>query len=106
MKYHAHVYWGNSSERKVAMRARAALEREACLLGRIWDEPIGPHPLPMFQVMYDSASQSNIEQLLASFGLSILLHEDIGVDHVRDHTDGARWLGNPLTLNLDFLRSV
>jgi len=102
MKYHAHVYWGNSSERKVAMQARAALEREACLLGRIWDEPIGPHPLPMYQVMYDSASQSNIEQLLATFDLSILLHEDIGVDH----TDGARWLGNPLRLNLDFLRSV
>ena len=56
--------------------------------------------------MYDSASQSDIEQLLASFDLSILLHEDIGVDHVRDHTDGARWLGNPLALNLDFLRSV
>jgi len=106
MKYHAHVYWGNSNERKIAMRARASLEREVCSLGRIWDKPIGPHPLPMYQVMYDSASRSDIEPLLASFDLSILLHEDIGVDHVRDHTDGARWLGNPLALKLDFLRSV
>jgi hypothetical protein len=32
--------------------------------------------------------------------------EDVGLDNVRDHTDGARWLGNSLTLDLDFLNNA
>ena len=38
--------------------------------------------------------------------LSILLHEDVGVDHVRDHTTGARWIGTPVDLDLDFLQQL
>jgi aromatic ring-cleaving dioxygenase len=32
--------------------------------------------------------------------------ENVGLDNVRDHTDGARWLGNSLTLDLDFLKNA
>jgi aromatic ring-cleaving dioxygenase len=35
---------------------------------------------------------------------SILVHEKTG-DHMYDHTKGARWLGTPLELNLEFLRN-
>ena len=107
MKYHAHIYWNNPQERHTAMWARTFLHDNGCGLGRIWDKPIGPHPLPMFQVMYDSTNQTCIEDFLAKTGLTILLHEDIGVNHVRDHTEGARWLGQGgLELDLDFLRSI
>ena len=37
--------------------------------------------------------------LFRSQDMSILLHESIN-DDLRDHTDGARWLGEPLELNL------
>jgi len=33
-----------------------------------------------------------------------LVHEKTG-DHMYDHTKGARWLGEPLELNLEFLKN-
>ena len=107
MNYHAHIYWSNEQERHTAMQVRTYLHDNGCALGRIWDKPIGPHPLPMYQAMYDSSNQGCIEEYLVKTGLTILLHEDIGVNHVRDHTEGALWLnGGGLELNLDFLRAI
>lgn len=104
MNYHAHIYWNSKFERDRAISIRQQLQNLGCGLGRIWDEPIGPHPLPMYQVMYDDSIKDKVEEYLMPKNLSILLHEDIGIDHVRDHTEGARWIGTPLQLDLDFLR--
>lgn len=106
MKYHAHVYWRDTAEKKTALGLRSHLERLGCLLGQVHDHPIGPHPLPMYQVMYDTVKQPQVESFLNQTNLSILLHEDVGEDHVRDHTDGARWINQSLVLNLDFLKTL
>ena len=106
MNYHAHIYWQDSEQRTKAMEARTYLHDNGCALGRIWDKPIGPHPLPMYQVMYNSSNQNCIETYLRTTGLNILLHEDIGDDHVRDHTEGARWIGVPQQLDLEFLKKL
>jgi DOPA 4,5-dioxygenase len=91
----------------MALAMRPALQSIGCGLGRVHDKAIGPHPLPMYQVMYDSSIQNEVETFLqVPSSLSILLHEDIGIDHVRDHTEGARWIGKPLELNLEFLQRV
>jgi len=74
-------------------------------LGAIHDRPIGPHPLSMYQIIYDSSIQNEVETLLRIQPMSILLHEDIGIDHVKDHTDGARWINTPLELDLQFLEN-
>lgn len=104
MKYHAHIYWRNDVERTMALAMRPSLQSMGCGLGQVHDRAIGPHPLPMYQVMYDSNQQHKIETFLrVPSSLSILLHEDIGIDHVRDHTQGARWFGEPLELDLEFL---
>jgi aromatic ring-cleaving dioxygenase len=34
-----------------------------------------------------------------------LIHEKTN-DHMYDHTEGARWLGTPLELNLEFLLNL
>jgi len=106
MKYHAHIYWKDLQQREIAMLTRTYLHDRGCELGRIWDRPIGPHPLPMFQVIYDSVIKDCIESYLSGIDLTILLHEDIGEDHVRDHTEGARWINGPLELDLEFLRKL
>ena len=106
MNYHAHIYWKDQNQRDLAMTTRNYLHDRGCALGRIWDKPIGPHPLPMFQVMYDTEIKDCVEDYLGSVGLTVLLHEDIGEDHVRDHTEGARWIGDPLPLDLDFLERL
>ena len=70
------------------------------------DFPIGPHPLPMFEAHVSAANLPAIEaQLVANrVNCSILVHEKTN-DHMNDHTKGARWLGTPLELNLEFLRN-
>lgn len=103
MNYHAHVYWKNSQERELALSLREYLSHMGCGLGSVHDRAIGPHPLPMYQVMYDNSIKPQVEVFLESKSLTVLLHEDIGIDHVRDHTEGARWIGEALDLDLEFL---
>ena len=102
MEYHAHIYWRDSKERARAMSFRAYLEDMGCYLGRVWDYPIGPHPLPMYQAIYDSSNKDLVEKYLTGNRNTntILLHESIN-DDLRDHTEGARWLGESLELKLD-----
>jgi len=103
MKYHAHIYWKNLNEKEKALSFRITLHDNGCGLGRIKDKPVGPHPLPMYQVMYEASNKEFVENYLKKYNgkISILLHEDIGHDHKRDHTDGARWIGKKLQLNLE-----
>ena len=104
MHYHAHVYWQNEAQRREALLLRQPLAELGCQLGRIWDEAIGPHPFAMYQVNYTDQNAGDVEQLLNTTKLDILLHEDTGND-VRDHTQGARWLGRKLTLNIEWLQT-
>ena len=104
MNYHAHIYWNNPKEKIEALATRIYLEKKGCILGRVWDIPKGPHPLPMFQVKYSSKNQKQVEEYLKNTSLTILLHEDIGYDDIRDHTEGARWIGKPLSLGLETLK--
>ena len=104
MNYHAHIYWKNEDEKTLALDLRLTLHDNGCGLGRIRKAPVGPHPLPMYQVMYNEKNQQFVENYLKknSGVLSILLHEALEEDHLRDHTQGARWIGPPLELRLEF----
>ena len=70
------------------------------------EKPIGPHPLPMFEAHVTDKNLQAIESKLVAnrSNCSILIHEKTG-DHVYDHTTGARFLGEPLELNIEFLRN-
>ena len=107
MRYHAHIYWTDQTSRSIALGLREPLASIGCDLGSVHDRSIGPHPLPMYQVAYDDAIRVNVEEFLRGNAdqLSILLHDDTG-NHVTDHTDGARWIGNPLSLDIELLRRL
>lgn len=102
MHYHAHIYWQNEAQRFEALHLRQPLQELGCQLGSIHNEPIGPHPLAMYQVNYNSNIAEEVEHLLSQTKLDILLHEDTG-DDVRDHTVGARWIGSKLKLDIAWL---
>jgi DOPA 4,5-dioxygenase len=104
MEYHAHVYWHDDDQQKLSLKLRKSLTGLGCELGRIMDHPVGPHPLPSYQVNYSSENAAQVENLLSRSGLDVLLHEDTG-DDMRDHTDGARWLGQTLKLDLEWLEN-
>ena len=106
MNYHAHIYWDSKEEKAKALKLRLFLHDNGCSLGRIRDEAVGPHPLPMYQVGYNDKIKVDIEKYLYSHhaSLSILLHENQGEDELRNHTIGARWIGEALELKLSFFQ--
>lgn len=103
--YHAHVYYSAAS-RDAAARLRAALgEHFAVQLGRWHDEPVGPHPVSMYQVAFVAAEFPRVVPwLMLNRGkLNILVHPLTGDDY-EDHAHFALWLGKPVKLDLAVLR--
>ena len=106
MNYDIHTYWRNSDEREEALELQKVLIESNVQTFPFVEKPIGPHPYPMFESHVTNQTLPVIELLLVANrqSCSILIHEKTG-DHVYDHTKGARFLGEPLELNIEFLRN-
>jgi aromatic ring-cleaving dioxygenase len=103
--YHAHVYFRDAREREAAARVRAELAaRFHVQLGHWHERPVGPHPLPMYQVAFAPDEFDRIVPwlMLNRAGLTILLHPETGED-IEDHRDRSMWLGERLELDLSVL---
>ena len=103
--YHAHVYY-HPETRSLAERLRSAIgERFGAQLGGWHDEPVGPHPVAMYQVAFAREEYSSLVPwlMLNREGLNILIHP-LTDDSVADHTRFAAWLGTPLPLRIEALR--
>jgi DOPA 4,5-dioxygenase len=103
--YHAHVYYSPQT-RAIAEHVRAAIgERFQARLGSWHDEPVGPHPVSMYQVAFEAEEFPTLVPwlMLNRGGLDVLVHPLSG-DSVADHTRFAAWLGSPLPLRLGVLR--
>ena len=106
MNYDIHTYWRNAEERDEALKLKQILIDNNVQTFSLVEIPIGPHPLPMFESHVTDQTLPVIESLLLAKrkSCSILIHEKTG-DHVYDHTKGARFLGEPLELNIEFLKN-
>jgi aromatic ring-cleaving dioxygenase len=103
--YHAHVYY-NAATRGEAERLREAIAGQFTVeLGSWHDEPVGPHPVSMYQVAFapDEFPRLVPWLMLHRGGLDVLVHPQTG-DGYADHTRHASWLGAKLKLRLDVLR--
>ena len=99
--YHAHVYYDDAS-RPAAARLREAIEeRFEVRMGRWRDEPVGPHPGPMYQVAFAAEIFPAIVPwlMLNRRGLTVFVHPETG-DDLADHRDHALWMGKMLSLDL------
>lgn len=102
-EYDAHIYY-SPQDRSMAAHLREVLQEKFPLdtvqIGPLFDRPIGPHPIPMFEVNFLKKHYQEISGWLDSNrgNLSVLIHEVTGNDP-RDHTSGALWLGEPLKLD-------
>ena len=107
MNYDIHIYWRNNDERNEALALQKVLIENNVQTFPLVEKPIGPHPYPMFESHVTTQTLPVIESLLTANRVScpILIHEKTG-DHVYDHTKGARFLGEPLELNIEFLRNL
>jgi len=106
LNYDIHIYWRNSDECEEALALQKVLIENNVQTFSLVEKPIGPHPYPMFESHVNSQTLPIIESLLVANrkSCSILIHEKTG-DHVYDYTKGSRFLGEPLELNIEFLRS-
>ena len=103
--YHAHIYFDASTLAWAKTLGQQAAERFGLRVGRYHEQPVGPHPKWSVQITF---SHKNFEQFIPWLdeqrqGLSVLVHGMTG-DDLKDHTDYAYWLGQPLELDLDLFR--
>lgn len=105
--YHAHIYY-DAATRGVAdsIRTRIA-DRFSVRLGRWHDEPVGPHPLAMFQVAFLPALFPTLVPwlMLNRAGLNVLVHPNTGAPRA-DHLVHAAWLGAVLPLKGEVLPEI
>lgn len=75
--------------------------------GKFHPFAVGPHPLPMFTLMFDCEFREEIREFLLAKrrDLVVLIHEDTGDDY-HDHTAGAEWLGEPVSLDFNHFERI
>lgn len=98
--YHAHIYY-LPEERGVAAELRETFDGDPDILfaGRLADRPIGPHPIPQFEVHFLEQAVEHVVSRIEASGLRALVHP-LSDDDLADHTSHGRWLGGP-PLELD-----
>jgi DOPA 4,5-dioxygenase len=106
--YHAHIYYDPESKpRAAAWREKIAAAFPAAVIGRWHDEPVGPHPISMYQVAFATEMFAAFMPwlMLNHDGLTILVHPGTG-DGYADHTRHAAWLGGILPLRLSQFKNA
>lgn len=104
--FHAHVYFTKVTAKLASeLRERAQKELQGVLgISRLIDHPVGPHPLPMFEIDFYQKDFGNVLDWLYRNrnGLSVLVHKDVSPE-TPEHTVNAVWLGEQVKLDLSKL---
>ncbi len=101
--WHAHVYF-DAASRDSAWRLRETVIAhfgDALKMGRSHERPVGPHPMPSYQIAFAPAQFAGIVAWLAlnHHPLDVFVHPNTD-DALRDHRDCALWLGRSHLLDL------
>ena len=104
--WHAHIYYAET-ERAAAESLRALFvalaeaggEPVILFVGRMTDAGVGPHPLPQYEVHFREQNVPLVVAAIEATGLRALVHP-LTHDDLADHTTHARWLGEPLLLDV------
>jgi aromatic ring-cleaving dioxygenase len=105
--YHAHIYH-EPGQRPAsdALHARlTALQAELAdlkMVGKLRAGPVGPHPLPQFEIHFLKRALPQVLPLIEASGLRALVHP-LTDDDLADHTTLGHWIGAPLELDLSVM---
>jgi len=114
---HIYHFQKNAEQKKFARELWERIRREfpELRIYRFWEEPIGPHPIAMFEVNLFTPAQFGafIPWLIINRGpLSVLVHPNCvdpvtgEVDEERDHTQRATWLGEKVLLDTSIFKRM
>ncbi len=101
---HAHIYY-TDADRPAALALRdrfAAGTPPVRFVGRMTDRPVGPHPIPQFEVHFAECSRGDVIAAIEATGLRAVVHP-LTDDDLADHTTLAHWIGEPLALDTSVL---
>ena len=99
--YHAHVYYDAATREQADQLCKAAGAAFGVKVGRMHDNPVGPHPRGSVQLTVPTALFGDVAQFLAlnRGPLTIFAHAETGED-LADHTQHVIWLGPSEELDL------
>lgn len=98
--YHAHIYY-DAASRPRAERVRGEVAARFLVRVGSWhDEPVGPHPQPMFQIAFATELFAELVPwlMLNRRGLTVLVHPNTDNERA-DHLIHALWMGQILPLD-------
>lgn len=107
--WHAHIYYDHASwnaAETLHQQLSDMVKQGTCdglvLVGHMYDTGVGPHPKPQFEIQFYEFAVPRITDILAATGLTTLIHP-LTLDDLADHTTLARWLGEPIPLDVTVL---
>ncbi|MBL8554156.1 MAG: hypothetical protein JNL41_07750 [Phenylobacterium sp.] len=106
--YHAHIYHeagqrAASDALHAELTVLKAARPDLRMVGKLREGPVGPHPLPQFEVHFLKRALPEMTALIAASGLRALIHP-LTDDDLADHTALGTWLGGgPLDLDLSVM---
>ena len=105
--FHFHIYFDFSEVALANSMADELRNVDYLEVGRVWDKPVGPHPIGSCQVLVKNEDfYKTMEWFLTNRkGFSIFVHPVTG-DDLLDHSDYAMWIGDSYKLNLDMFRKA
>ncbi|MBM3530223.1 MAG: 4,5-dioxygenase [Alphaproteobacteria bacterium] len=103
--YHAHVYYDADTRAAAEKLCAAAGKKFGVKIGRMHDNPVGPHPRGSCQLTVPTGQFAEVVPwLVLNRGkLTVFTHAQTG-DALKDHTDHVIWLGPSERLELSQFR--
>ena len=105
--YHAHIYFSLDRTDEAKKLRELSVEKwsdKVLGISKLISRPIGPHPVPMFEIDFPETILQDMKQWLETHrgDLSVLIHRNQEPELV-EHTTHAIWLGQRLKLDLSVL---
>ena len=105
-EFHAHVYFDTAS-RDTIEDVQAGLRQtfdDRIEVSTLREKPVGPHPLPMFEVIFPQEEYDAVRHWLMENRQNhvVLMHPVMENDLIA-HEEFAEWLGNELPLDYSVL---
>lgn len=104
---HGHIYFISNDLNKAQELYRKALSKTEFTYCKMYNNPIGPHPLGMIEVHFKENHLESCRHWLETNrnSLSVLIHIDTG-DDVLDHSENIEWLGSPVAIDFAFFELI
>ncbi|NOI80813.1 4,5-dioxygenase [Vibrio tubiashii] len=99
--YHAHVYFDQQTCEFARQIREQVLSQFDLPVGRFNEKRVGPHTMWSFSITFTASEFESVVSWLDSKreGLTVLVHA-LTDDDVKDHTEYAYWLGEPVKIDL------